>query len=452
MRGSSGTWGPPVGLDLRLRNLRCRNRRSRRHAGCPEAAPRHRAARAVALGVSPDRAGARGDTPAGRHRRTVRSWPDDLRAACRRSARERRLRRRSPSATPLPPAAPGGAARAASAPRSASTVARRRRARDGASSPPAAARSAPSPWSSSCCWSPAAVWLATAGRRHGDPRPPSTPTRCCGSSSASACVALLWVARRRRRLPDAACRPAPARGQHVARRARRPACSSPPSRARPYEVGRLAAIQRDLIAGVFDDDGQSATVVDKPNPFGGKERVNVLLLGGDGGPGREGVRTDTVIVASIDTHTGDTTLFSLPRNLENLPFPAGQPAGRGLPERLQRPAARARACSTPSTATARRCTPASSARPTTRAPTCSSSASAQALGLHHRLLRAGQPRRASAGWSTRSAASPSTSTTRCRSAASPTLNVLPDDYIAPGPEPAHGRCARARTSPAAGSG
>jgi LCP family protein required for cell wall assembly len=87
-----------------------------------------------------------------------------------------------------------------------------------------------------------------------------------------------------------------------------------------YYVGRLSLVQRDLIAGVFTD-GESATVVDKPDPFGDKERVNVLLLGGDGGKGREGVRTDTVIVASIDTETGDTVLFSLPRNLENLPFP-----------------------------------------------------------------------------------------------------------------------------------
>jgi polyisoprenyl-teichoic acid--peptidoglycan teichoic acid transferase len=76
---------------------------------------------------------------------------------------------------------------------------------------------------------------------------------------------------------------------------------------------------------VFHDDGKSATVVETPDPFGAKERVNVLLLGGDGGEGRDGVRTDTVIVASIATATGDTTLFSLPRNLENLPFPADSP-------------------------------------------------------------------------------------------------------------------------------
>jgi LCP family protein required for cell wall assembly len=100
-------------------------------------------------------------------------------------------------------------------------------------------------------------------------------------------------------------------------------------------AGRLATTQRELIAQVFHDDGKSATVVDTPDPFAGKERVNVLLLGGDGGVGREGVRTDTVVVASIDTKTGDTTLFSLPRNLENLPFPPGSPLAAVYPNGFQ---------------------------------------------------------------------------------------------------------------------
>jgi LCP family protein required for cell wall assembly len=98
-----------------------------------------------------------------------------------------------------------------------------------------------------------------------------------------------------------------------------------------YWVVRLADAQRGLINGVFADH-RSATVEDKPNPFAGKDRVNVLLLGGDSGPGRDGLRTDTVIVASIDTHTGDTTLFSLPRNLENLPFPPNSPMAQFYPD------------------------------------------------------------------------------------------------------------------------
>ncbi len=96
-------------------------------------------------------------------------------------------------------------------------------------------------------------------------------------------------------------------------------------------AGRIILVGRDLIAQVFDD-GRSATVVDRPNPFGDKQRVNVLILGGDGGAGREGVRTDTVIVASIETATGETTLFSLPRNLENLPFPESSPLAKVYPD------------------------------------------------------------------------------------------------------------------------
>jgi LCP family protein required for cell wall assembly len=87
-----------------------------------------------------------------------------------------------------------------------------------------------------------------------------------------------------------------------------------------FFVAHLATVTRDLVTGVFTD-GESATVQDEPDPFGDQERVNVLLLGGDAGDNRTGTRTDTVIVASIETATGDTTLISLPRNLQNLPFP-----------------------------------------------------------------------------------------------------------------------------------
>jgi LCP family protein required for cell wall assembly len=49
------------------------------------------------------------------------------------------------------------------------------------------------------------------------------------------------------------------------------------------------------------------------------------------------VRTDTVVVASIDTHTGATTMFSLPRNLENLPFPPGSPPAAAYPKGFTAP-------------------------------------------------------------------------------------------------------------------
>ncbi|MGQ0632308.1 MAG: LCP family protein [Sporichthyaceae bacterium] len=52
-------------------------------------------------------------------------------------------------------------------------------------------------------------------------------------------------------------------------------------------------------------------------------RLNILLLGGDGGSNRTGVRTDSITLASIDVASGRTLLFSLPRNLEFLQFPPG---------------------------------------------------------------------------------------------------------------------------------
>jgi LCP family protein required for cell wall assembly len=61
------------------------------------------------------------------------------------------------------------------------------------------------------------------------------------------------------------------------------------------------------------------------NPWVEKPRLNLLLLGGDAGPGRIGTRTDTIIMASIDTETGDTTMFSLPRNTGRMPFPEDSP-------------------------------------------------------------------------------------------------------------------------------
>ncbi len=53
----------------------------------------------------------------------------------------------------------------------------------------------------------------------------------------------------------------------------------------------------------------------------GTERLNILLLGGDAGPGRRGVRTDTVILASFDPDSGDAALFSVPRNMARVPVP-----------------------------------------------------------------------------------------------------------------------------------
>ncbi len=68
------------------------------------------------------------------------------------------------------------------------------------------------------------------------------------------------------------------------------------------------------------------------DPWGGIPRVNVLMLGSDAADEREGVRTDSMMVASINTVTGDTVLFGIPRNLEMVPIPESNPLSQAWPE------------------------------------------------------------------------------------------------------------------------
>jgi LCP family protein required for cell wall assembly len=68
------------------------------------------------------------------------------------------------------------------------------------------------------------------------------------------------------------------------------------------------------------------TTTTEPDPFGGAERITIALLGGDAGPGRTGIRTDTIIVVSVEVATGRTAMFSIPRNQVQWPIPEGTPA------------------------------------------------------------------------------------------------------------------------------
>jgi polyisoprenyl-teichoic acid--peptidoglycan teichoic acid transferase len=91
-------------------------------------------------------------------------------------------------------------------------------------------------------------------------------------------------------------------------------------------VVRDAMAQADVVNKVFTHNKTAtAPEVKKEDPWHGRDRVNVLLLGGDSGPYREGTRTDTMILASLNTRTGRTVTFGLPRNLMNVPFPVGTP-------------------------------------------------------------------------------------------------------------------------------
>lgn len=52
-------------------------------------------------------------------------------------------------------------------------------------------------------------------------------------------------------------------------------------------------------------------------------RLDLLLIGSDSGPGRFSLRTDTMIILSVDIATGRSALFGVPRNLVNVPLPDG---------------------------------------------------------------------------------------------------------------------------------
>ena len=85
----------------------------------------------------------------------------------------------------------------------------------------------------------------------------------------------------------------------------------------------LIGISRGLLSNVFGD-GQMAAPIDG--------RYNILLLGGDAGEDREGLRPDSISVASIDTATGAATIIGLPRNLEDVPFPEDSPMHELYPD------------------------------------------------------------------------------------------------------------------------
>jgi polyisoprenyl-teichoic acid--peptidoglycan teichoic acid transferase len=87
-------------------------------------------------------------------------------------------------------------------------------------------------------------------------------------------------------------------------------------------ASHLVAVQRDFIATVFGDGVTSQAE---------HGRYNILLLGGDAGPRRVGLRPDSITVASVDEQTGRTVLLGLPRNLEDVPFPAGSVMDRHFP-------------------------------------------------------------------------------------------------------------------------
>lgn len=61
-------------------------------------------------------------------------------------------------------------------------------------------------------------------------------------------------------------------------------------------------------------------------------RYNIMLLGGDAGADREGLRPDSISVVSLDVETGAATIIGLPRNLEYARFDEGSPLAEVYPD------------------------------------------------------------------------------------------------------------------------
>ena len=85
----------------------------------------------------------------------------------------------------------------------------------------------------------------------------------------------------------------------------------------------LVGVQRDFILTMFAGDKVTSAH---------HGRFNVLLLGGDSGAGRWGLRPDSLTVASIDEETGRTVLVGLPRNMTGFPFAKGSVMAEQFPK------------------------------------------------------------------------------------------------------------------------
>lgn len=83
----------------------------------------------------------------------------------------------------------------------------------------------------------------------------------------------------------------------------------------------LAAAQREWLTMFVD--GEIGAAHDG--------RFNMLLLGGDSGADRWGLRPDSMTIASIDATTGKTVMIGLPRNMQNFRFREGSVMDKQFP-------------------------------------------------------------------------------------------------------------------------
>jgi LCP family protein required for cell wall assembly len=98
-----------------------------------------------------------------------------------------------------------------------------------------------------------------------------------------------------------------------------------------YFTAQYAGASHGLVTDVFQEKADESSFTAQRSRARPNGRINVLLLGGDGATDREGVRTDSMQVASIDRRTGKAVLIALPRSLQKAPFPEESPIAELFP-------------------------------------------------------------------------------------------------------------------------
>ncbi|POH69738.1 LytR family transcriptional regulator [Cryobacterium zongtaii] len=111
-------------------------------------------------------------------------------------------------------------------------------------------------------------------------------------------------------------------------------------KARPFIAG-LATVVMVAVAGTASYGAYVATTASgflssvfaagpSEPPVDG--RYNIMLLGGDAGSDRLGMRPDSTSVVSIDAETGKADIIGIPRDLEYVPFPEDSPLYASYPD------------------------------------------------------------------------------------------------------------------------
>jgi LCP family protein required for cell wall assembly len=81
-------------------------------------------------------------------------------------------------------------------------------------------------------------------------------------------------------------------------------------------AGNTAGVSAGFIGNIFNQSGFTS-------PADG--RYNIMLLGGDSGSDRFGLRPDSISVISIDASNGHVVNIGIPRNLQHVGFSSGSP-------------------------------------------------------------------------------------------------------------------------------